>query len=105
MPTCYQSNDSTCIDLILTNKKNLLKLSGTFKTGLYDHHKLISTILKSGGFKEKPKEKICRSYREFNSEGFKKDLEFRLSHLTSSCYDDFETTFLKGLNRHAPLKK
>ena len=48
MPTCYQSNDPTCIDLILTNKKNLFKLSDTFKAGLFDHHKLISTILKSG---------------------------------------------------------
>ena len=105
MPTYYQSNDPTCIDLILTNKKNLFKLSDTFETGLSDHHKLISTILKSGGFKGKPKEKIYRSYRQFNSEGFKKDLEFRLNHLTSSSYDAFETTFLKELNRHAPLKK
>ena len=92
-------------NLILTNKKNLFKLSDTFETDLSDHHKLISTILKSGGFKGKPKEKIYRSYRQFNSEGFKKDLEFRLNHLTSSSYDAFETTFLKELNRHAPLKK
>ena len=32
-------------------------------------------------------------------------MEFRLSHLTSSSYDDFEATFSKELNRHAPLKK
>ena len=57
MPTCYQSNDPTCINLILSNKNNLLKLSETFDTGLSDHDKLISTILKSGGFKGKPKEK------------------------------------------------
>ena len=57
MPTCYQSNDPTCIDLILTNKKDLFKLSDTFETGLCDPHKLISTILKSGGLKGKPKEK------------------------------------------------
>ena len=62
-PTYYQSNNPTCIDLILTNKKNLFKLSDTFETGLPDHHKLISTILKSGRFKEKPKDKIYRSYR------------------------------------------
>ena len=104
-PTCYPSNNPTYIDLVLTNKKNLFKLSDNFETGLSDHHKLISTILKSGGFKGKPKEKIYRSYRQFYSEGFKKDLEFRLNHLTSSSYDDFETTFLKELNRHAPLKK
>ena len=36
--TCYQSNNSTCIDLILTNKKNLFELSDTFEMGLSDHH-------------------------------------------------------------------
>ena len=31
-PTCYQYNNPTCIDLILTNKKNLFKLSDTFSS-------------------------------------------------------------------------
>ena len=105
MPTCYQSNDPTCIDLILTNRKNLFKLSDAFEKDLSGHHELISTILKSRGFKGKPKEKIYRSHRQFNSDGFKKDLEFRLNRLTSSSYNDFETTFLKEFNRHEPLKK
>ena len=96
-PTCHHSNNPTCIDLILTNKKNLFKLSHTFKTGLSDHHKLISTILKSGGFKGKPKENIFRSYKQFNAKIFKKYLEFRLSHASTS-YDDFETTFLDTIN-------
>ena len=39
-PTCYRLNNPTCIDLILTNKNNLFKLSDTFETGLSDHHKL-----------------------------------------------------------------
>ena len=103
--TYYQSNDPKCIDLILTNEKNLFKLSDTFETGISDYHQLISTILKSGGFKRKPKEKIYRSYRQFSSKGFKKDLKFRLKQLTNSSYDNPETTFLKELNRHAPLRK
>ena len=53
-PTCYQSNDPTCIDLILNNKENLFKLSDTFEASLSDHHKFISTTLKSGGLKKKP---------------------------------------------------
>ena len=32
-------------------------------------------------------------------------MEFKLNHLTSSSYDDFETTFSKELNKHGPLKK
>ena len=38
-PTCYQSINPTCNDLILTNKRNLFKLYSTFETGLSDHHK------------------------------------------------------------------
>lgn len=32
--TCYQSHNPTCIDIILTNQKTLLKLSKTIETGL-----------------------------------------------------------------------
>ena len=57
-PTCYQSQTPGCIDLILTNRKYLFQLSNTLKTGLSDHHKIICTILKSGGFKGAAIEKI-----------------------------------------------
>ena len=76
-------------------------LSDTFKTGLSDHHNFFSTILKSGRFKGKRKEKIYRSYRQFSSKGFKMDLKFRVNHLTSSSLDNFENIFLKELDRHA----
>ena len=41
----YQLTNPTCIDLILTNKKNHFK-STTFETSLSDPHKAITTILK-----------------------------------------------------------
>ena len=41
----YQLTNRTCIDLILTNKKNHFK-STTFETSLSDHHKAITTTLK-----------------------------------------------------------
>ena len=53
-PTCFQSNNPSQIDLILTNQKSMYKFSDTFETGLSDHHKLISTISKSGSFKGTP---------------------------------------------------
>ena len=53
-PACYQSNTPSCIDLILTNRKRLVKLSNTFETGLSDHHQLVCTTLKSEGFKGTP---------------------------------------------------
>ena len=45
-PTCYKSINPTCIDLILTNKKNHFMKSDTYETDLSDHHKLIATILR-----------------------------------------------------------
>ena len=65
-PTCHQFKIATCIDLILTNKKNLFKLSGNLETGLSDHHILISTIMKSANFKGPPKKKMYRSYEDSN---------------------------------------
>ena len=54
-PTCYQSQHfidhlhrPNYIDHFLTNWKALFKHCQTFRTGLSDHHKLISTIMKSG---------------------------------------------------------
>ena len=74
----YQSNTPSCIDLILTNRKSLFKLSNTFETGLLDHHKLICTILKSGGFKGAPIEKIYRSCKTFDVSNFKNTLKIEL---------------------------
>ena len=45
-PTCYNSINHTYIDLILTNKRNHFMKSATFETGLSDHHKLTTTILR-----------------------------------------------------------
>ena len=104
-PTCFQSNTPTCIDLILTNKKDLFKLSNTFETGISDHHKLVSTILKSGSFKGTPKIKIYRSYKNFELENFDRILKDKLEKLKNHSYAEFEKVFLKELNKHAPLKK
>ena len=84
---------STCIDLTLTNKKNLFKLSNTFETGISDHHKLVSTILKSGSFKGTPKIKIYRSYKKFELENFNRILKDKLEKLTNHSYAEFESLF------------
>ena len=44
-PTCFQSDNPSQIDLILTNQKHMSTLSNTFENGFSDHHKLISTTL------------------------------------------------------------
>ena len=44
-PTCFQSASPSCIDLILTNKKEFFKNSNVFEVGISDHHSLIVTVL------------------------------------------------------------
>ena len=55
--TYFHSSNSSCIDLILTNQKNMYKLSNIFEIGLSDDHKLISTVAKSVSFKGRSREK------------------------------------------------
>ena len=46
-PTCFQSANPTCIDLILTNKKSLFKNSNVLKVGTSDHYNFITTALRT----------------------------------------------------------
>ena len=82
----------------------MYKLSNTFETGISVHHKLISTIAKSGSFKGRPREKNYRSYRSFNIETFKETLSNKLSRLESNSYSEFEKGLLTVLNKQAPSK-
>ena len=59
-PNCYKSTNPSCIDLILTNKKNHFMKSARFETGLSDHHKLITTILRKAISKDNSKKMFYR---------------------------------------------
>ena len=102
--TCFQPNNHSQIDLILTNQKSMYKFSNTFETDLSDHHKHISTIWKSGSFQGTPWIKVYPSYKFF-SINYKSILNQKLNNLSSTTYDDFEETFLSLLNKHATLEK
>ena len=44
-PTCFQSINPTCIDLILTNQEDLFSNSNnTCEVGISDHHHLVSKM-------------------------------------------------------------
>ena len=63
-----------------------------FETGLSDHHKLISAMMKSGSFKGFPQRKR------------KKALKEKIKHLENDQYSAFNSVFTNLLNEHAPLK-
>ena len=96
-PTCVQSHNPTCIDNFLTNQKVMFKRSRLFETGLSDHHKLISVVMKPGVFRGP-------SYKKSNLKHFNIALKSELGKLSNSAYNEFETAFCVVLNKHAPIK-
>ena len=101
--TCFKGN-GTFIDLILTNRKCCFKHSCTFETGLNDHHYLIYSMLKTTFKKEERKlYKYC-DYIKFDSTTFHTDLQNKLLDEGSKVYQNFEETFGRVLDAHAPGK-
>ena len=92
--TCYQLQNPNCIDHFLTNQKALFKHCQTFETGLSDHHKLISTIMKSGIFKGPPKKKIYRSCKKFDNQCFSNALRVELETLEVDTYGESKKKLL-----------
>ena len=103
-PTCYKSINPTCIDLILTNKKNHFMKSATFETGLSDHHKLITTILRKTISKGNSKKMFYRDYKRFDQKKFETELKLKLNSQTNLSYSTFQAVFLEILNKIAPVK-
>ena len=54
-PTCFESANPTCIDLILTNKKSLFKNSNVLEVRISDHHSFTTTALRTQLIKRKRK--------------------------------------------------
>ena len=73
-PTCFQSSNPTCIDLILLNKKDFFKNTDVIEVGISDHHSLIVKALKSLLLKGNAKTKLYRDYSSFSINHLKKSL-------------------------------
>ena len=57
-PTCIQNlKKSNCISLVLKNFKPSFMKTNVFGTGISDHHKMTSTVVKLHFTKESPKGK------------------------------------------------
>ena len=64
-PTCFKSQNSTLLDLILTNRPRSFLKSQNFKTGLSDYHKLVCSILRASFKKLLPKIIKYRDQKRF----------------------------------------
>ena len=103
-PTCCKSINPTCIDLILTNKKNHFMKSATFETCLSDHHKVTTTILRKIKSKGNSKKMFYRDYERFDQKNFKTELKLKLNSQTNLSYSTFQAVFLEILNKMTPVK-
>ena len=80
--TCFKTpENSSCIDLILTNCSRSFQNTSVFETGLSDFHKLVFTVLKQYYPKQKPKVVLYRKYKSFRNYLFRGELENELSYL------------------------
>ena len=62
--TCFKnSNQSTCVDLLLRKSPHSFQNNLKTSTGLSDPHKMIITVLKSSFIKFKTKEIYYRGYK------------------------------------------
>ena len=106
--TCFKNPENpSCIDLILTNCSRSFQNTDVFETGLSDFHKLTFTVFKQYYPKQKPKVVFYRKYKNFRNDLFRSELENELSKydINNMEYDIFLGTFLKILDKYAPMKK
>ena len=94
-PTCFQSSNPRCINLIITNKKELFKNNDVFEV----------TDVKSQLLKENAKTKLNPENSSFSLDIFKEDLEnsFKNNFITEYFY--FQNVLFEILHKDAPIKK
>ena len=69
--TCSKNlNNSSCIDLIITNKLKTFHNSMVVETGLSDLHKMCVTVMKMYYRKQKPTIIHYRKFKDFNNDSF-----------------------------------
>ena len=105
-PTCYKNIENpSCIDLFLTNSSLSFQHTTTVETGLSDFHKMAITVMKTTFPKAQPKIIYYRDYKNFDLSTFRTELRQELKKNEDEGYFHFEVTFLRVLEKHAPMKK
>ena len=93
--------------VVITNKGRNFQHTTAIETGLSDFHKMVVTVLKASFDKQKPNVVNYRDYENFRAETFRQELQTELADLDVECltYASFQDTFLRVLDKHAPMKK
>ena len=109
---CAQLNinceNSTCIDLILTNRPRSFQDSTVVETGLSDFRKMCVTVMKMYHCRQRPSVITYRKFKKFSNIEFMPDLEEHLTkfeHFDNIPSNLFKETVNIILEKHAPTKK
>ena len=106
-PTCYKNSDNpTCIDLMLTNRHRSFMSTCTVETGLSDFHKMTITALKTKFKKNPPKVVSYRDFKHFSDDHFSLDLKstLRFYDMNNISFEVLDDNIMKLVNKHAPIK-
>ena len=96
---CFKGK-SSCIDLILTNRRYSFKHTSSTETGLSDHHHLIPSMMKTTFEKGESKVLVYRDYKNSNFNCFKPELLSKFHH-NNMTITSFENDFVNVLNQQA----
>ena len=105
-PTCSKNpTNTTCIDMIITNKPGIFQDAKTYETDLSEFHKLVASTMKLG-YKKRPSRMIkYRDYKDFTNEHFKNSLYEKFTNITELDYTGLEAIVLNLLSSQTPFKK
>ena len=110
-PTCYKSVDPTLIDVILTSQRRRIASTLNVTTGISYVHNLIACSTKMHVPRNGNKNITNRSYKHFNKDSFKYDMDTAPFYV-GNIFDDvddifwFNHTLIQDIiNGHAPMKQ
>ena len=108
--TCFFKGNESSIDVLLTNQPRKFYGSKTFELGISDCHKMISSCLRSHVPRIKSKTIKYRSFKNFDTETFLKELgdafqttDF-IKNSVNESYENLINQLISKLDKYAPLK-
>ena len=108
-PTCFKNSENpSCIDLILTNKPRSFQSTCVIETGLSDFHRMTVSVLKIHFRKLPPKVVTHRDFKKFENERFVGSLKLTLNSPDVDYTKNPQIFFELCQNEiepHAPRKK
>ena len=106
--TCFKNpNNPSCIDLFLTYQEQCYQQICAIETGISDFHKMVVTVMKTYYKKQKARTIQYRNFKHFHEQSFNFELNNELTKIDINNAEskEFNETFLKVLDKHAPRKQ